>query len=93
MVKHNCVIFIVKDYSIIVNEVHVFQTAIIILNNEIFSLTFQLLSFLSSFSLDDEESGDDEDVLSRQAIKMRAQQIIDSKNKKHKPRKNERKTK
>ena len=42
---------------------------------------------------DDEESGDDEDVLSRQAIKMHAQQIIDSKNKKHKPRKNKRKTK
>jgi hypothetical protein len=42
---------------------------------------------------DDEESSDDEDVLSRQAIKMHAQQIIDSKNKKHKPRKNKRKTK
>lgn len=47
---------------------------------------------MSLFS-DDEESGDDEDVLSRQAIKMHAQQIIDSKNKKHKPRKNKRKTK
>ena len=43
--------------------------------------------------LDDEESGDDEDVLSRQAIKMHAQQIIDYKNKKNKPRKNKRKTK
>ncbi len=43
--------------------------------------------------LDDEESADAEDVLSRQAIKMHAQQIIDSKNKKHKPRKNKRKTK
>ncbi|XP_046844613.1 outer dynein arm-docking complex subunit 3-like [Xenia sp. Carnegie-2017] len=42
---------------------------------------------------DDEDSGDDEDVLSRQAIKMHAQQIIDSKNKKNKPRKNKRKTK
>lgn len=45
------------------------------------------------FALDDEDSGDDEDVLSRQAIKMHAQQIIDSKNKKHKPRKSKRKTK
>ena len=55
-------------------------------------LTFFLILLYRSL-LDDEESGDDEDVLSRQAIKMHAQQIIDSKNKKHKPRKNKRKTK
>lgn len=48
------------------------------------------LNFLFS---DDEESGDDEDVLSRNAIKRYSQQIVDSKTKKHKTRKGKRKTK
>lgn len=42
---------------------------------------------------DDDESGDDEDVLSRNAIKRYSQQIVDSKTKKHKTRKGKRKTK
>ena len=42
---------------------------------------------------DDEDSGDDEDVLSRNAIKRYSQQIVDSKTKKHKTRKGKRKTK
>lgn len=42
---------------------------------------------------DDEESGEDEDVLSRNAIKRYSQQIVDSKTKKHKTRKGKRKTK
>ena len=46
-----------------------------------------------NFFSDDEESGDDEDVLSRNAIKRYSQQIVDSKTKKHKTRKGKRKTK
>lgn len=42
---------------------------------------------------DDEDSGEDEDVLSRNAIKRYSQQIVDSKTKKHKPRNRKRKTK
>ena len=42
---------------------------------------------------DDEESGEDEDVLSRNAIKRYSQQIVDSKTKKHKTRKGKRKSK
>ena len=43
--------------------------------------------------LDDEDSGEDEDVLSRNAIKRYSQQLVDSKTKKHKPRNRKRKTK
>lgn len=42
---------------------------------------------------DDEDSGEDEDVLSRNAIKRYSQQLVDSKTKKHKPRNRKRKTK
>ena len=41
---------------------------------------------------DDEESGEDEDVLSRNAIKRYSQQLVDSKTKKHKTRKNKKRT-
>jgi len=41
---------------------------------------------------DDEESGDDEDVLSRNAIKRYSQQLVDSKTKKHKTRKSKKRT-
>ncbi|EDO35840.1 predicted protein [Nematostella vectensis] len=42
---------------------------------------------------DDEESGEDEDVLSRNAIKRYSQQLVDSKTKKHKTRKAKKRTK
>ena len=56
-------------------------------------LFITLLLMTLTFFSDDEESGDDEDVLSRNAIKRYSQQIVDSKTKKHKTRKGKRKTK
>ena len=41
---------------------------------------------LVSFLIDDDDSGEDEDFLSRNAIKRVSMQIIDSKTKKHKAR-------
>ena len=43
------------------------------------------LVFIKSFS-DDDDSGEDEDFMSRNAIKKNSQQIVDMKTKKHKIR-------
>ena len=44
-------------------------------------------------SIEDDDSGDEDDYLSRNAIKRTSQQIVDAKNKKNKPRQKKNKKK